>query len=95
MAELTQTELEDKIAGIDTAIAAGVTALSDATAAAAWVDYTMSNKSVSASQKLGQLQELRKMYQEMLNNFPKEITRNTTYDVGRDGADDSDLEGDQ
>jgi len=72
-----------------------VTALSDATAAAAWVDYTMGDKSVSASQKLGQLQELRKMYQEMLNDIPKEINRTASYDVGRNGADASDLEGDQ
>jgi hypothetical protein len=95
MAELTQTELEDKITTIDTAIAAGITALSDATAAAAWVDYTMGDKSVSASQKLAQLQELRKMYQEMLNAVPKEIHRTSSYDVDRDGTDNSDLEGDQ
>ena len=95
MAELTQTEIEDKIANIDTAIATAVTDLSSATASAAWVDYTMGDKSVSASQKLEQLQSLRAMYQKMLNDFPKEIVRNATYDVGRDGADDSDLEGDQ
>lgn len=95
MAELTQTELETKISDIDTAIAAGVAALSDPTAAAAWVDYSMGSKSVSASQKLKQLQDLRKMYQDLLNNMPKEIVRNTTYDVDRDGTDNSDLEGDQ
>ncbi|MBS3927796.1 MAG: hypothetical protein KGZ65_04310 [Sphingomonadales bacterium] len=95
MAELTQTELEDKISAIDTAIAAGVTALSSATESAAWVDYTMGDKSVSASQKLAQLQELRKMYQGMLDVYPKEITRNASYDVDRDGTDNSDLEGDQ
>ncbi len=94
MAELTQTELEDKITAIDAAIAAGIAALSDPTASAAWVDYTMGDKSVSASQKLEQLQSLRKLYQGMLNDFPKEIVRNTTYDVGRDGADSSDIEGD-
>jgi|GEM_PF-6576681 len=95
MAELTDTDLIAKIADIDTAIAAAVVALSSPTASAAYVDYTMGGKSVSASQKLAQLQELRKTYQELLNTYPKEIIRSADYDIGRDGADGSDLEGDQ
>lgn len=95
MAELTQTELESKIADIDTALAAIVTGISGASTAAGFVDYTIGNKSISASQRSKQLMEMREMYQTMLNSLPKETTDVATYDVRRDGADESDLEGDQ
>ena len=72
-----------------------MTDLGTATAAASWIDYAIGGKNVSASQRLKALQELRAMYQGLLDAFPKEIARVHAYDIDRDGTDESDLEGDQ
>lgn len=92
MAELTQTELETKIAAIDAAIDTIVTGLASNSTAAAFVDYSIGNKSVSASQRLAQLRELRKDYQGQLDAYPKEINRVHDHDVERHGEDSTELE---
>mgnify|MGYP001581601470 CR=1 FL=1 len=95
MAELTQTELEDKIATIDTKIATITAALANGTGATTYVDYTLGPLSVSGSQQLQQLRELRSMYQDLLGVVPKEVVDVVSHDIGVDGEDTSDLLGDE
>jgi len=49
---------------------------------------------IKGSQRLESLQKARAYYQDLMNSLPSESTDATTYDVGRDGRDDSDLLGD-
>lgn len=76
MAELTEAEIISKINDIDTQIAVITATLgSDGAEGAQNVDYRIGNKSVSGSQRLEQLMEARKMYQELLKTIPKVYIR--------------------
>jgi len=93
--ELTEQNLIDKIADIDASIAA-ITAELSSTSGAKHVDYSIGSKSVSASQKLAQLMEVRKTYQDLLSTHPKEIIKDAPYEVNADtGEDETDLVGDE
>ena len=98
MAELTQTELETKIADLDTAIAAATSAMAAGAGgqgAVVFLDHSIGEKSVSGSQHLAQLMEARKMYHELLQQMPKEIVRDQQYSIGLDGDDNSEYQGDE
>ena len=96
MAELAEADIIAKIAALDASIATITDAITGAgTTGAAYVDYTLGVKSVSASQKLKQLMEARTMYQGLLTTLPKEIVRSAHYDVGVDGEDKTELIGDE
>lgn len=95
MAELTQAEIETKITDIDSKIATIVDALGTGTDAAQFVDYKIGSKSVSGSQQLEGLREIRKVYQDLLDGFPNEITRDHPYEVSAEGDDETDLAGDE
>lgn len=92
MAELTSEELATKIAAIDAAIDTIVTGLASNTLAAGFVDYSIGNKSVSASQRLTQLRELRAEYQQLLDTYPSERASVVDHDVRRSGEDRTELE---
>lgn len=95
MAELTQTEIETKIADIDAKIATITGALAGGTAAAQYTSYSVGSLSASGNQQLEQLLEARKVYQELLDKFPKETADVMTYDIAIHGDDDSELQGDE
>lgn len=98
MAEPTQTELETKIADLDTAIIAATTAMASgagAQGAVPYLDHSIGEKSVSGSQHLAQLIETRKMYHDLLQQMPKEIVRDQQYSIGLDGDDNSEYQGDE
>lgn len=95
MAEITQAEIESKIADIDAKIATIVSALGGGTAAAQYVQYGIGSLSVSGNQQLEQLLKIREMYQKLLVEIPKELADVATYDVDIAGSDGSELQGDE
>lgn len=95
MAELTQTEIEAKITAIDAKIATITGALAGGTAAAQFTQYSIGSLSVAGDKQLQQLVDARKVYQDLLDNFPKETADVVTYDVELNGDDSSELLGDE
>lgn len=91
MAELTETDLVNKIADIDAQIATIVAAPGNYIRS-----YTMGNKSVDKTAMLTQLRELRKDYQERLDKMPKVYTKDHGYDVDqKTGEDKTEYIGDE
>ncbi len=88
MAELTQTELETKIAAIDTQIAT----ISGSPASIA--SYTIGQKRVDASQSLDGLLKIREVYQKLLDTFPAEGFQRLAIEFSEDGEDASEYLGD-
>jgi hypothetical protein len=89
MAELTQSELETKIAAID----AQITTLIASPATIA--DYRIGQKSVSKSQVMINLLEARKAYQEQLNAIPAEDFNRFAVEVSEIGEDLTEYLGDE
>ncbi len=95
MAELDATTIQGYLTTIDTQIAALTTSLgAGGLGSAAAVDYKIGNIEIKASQRMESLIKAREMYQALLNKLPSDNIDNTTYDIGRDGKDDSDIVGD-
>jgi len=93
---LTEQNLVDKIAAIDVAIAAIVTDLTAGGAgAASRTEYEIGQLRVKGAEQMAQLQDARKVYQDLLQTFPKEVTSDTPYEVDIDGEDQTELEGDE
>ena len=88
MAELTQAELETKIAAIDTLIATLYAS------PASMMDYSIGSKSVSASQKMSSLLKVREVYQKLLDTFPAEDFNRLAIQVDDDGTDQTENLGD-
>jgi len=88
MAELTQAELEIKIAAIDTQMDALVAAPDN------MVDYKAGQKSFDNSQKITALQNLREMYQKLLDSFPAEGFQRLAIDFSEEGEDATEYLGD-
>ncbi len=89
MAELTQIELEAKIATIDAQIA---TIYASPTGIA---NYSIGQKSVSASQSLDGLIKSREIYQKLLDTYPAEDFSRLAIDVDATGADQTEYLGDE
>ncbi len=88
MAELTQAELEAKIAAIDTQIATLVASPSSI------ASYTIGQKSVSKSQVMDGLLKTREVYQKLLDAFPAEGFQRLAIDVDKFGQDQTEYLGD-
>ena len=88
MAELTQAELETKIAAIDTQIA---TIYASPTGIAS---YTIGQKRVDASPILDGLLKVREVYQKLLDTFPAEGFQRLAIDFSEEGEDATEYLGD-
>lgn len=88
MAELTQAELETKIAAIDTQIATLYGTPAN------MASYTIGQKSVSASQIMDGLLKAREIYQKLLDTFPAEGFQRLAIDFSEDGKDATEYLGD-
>lgn len=97
MAEQTETTLLAKITVIDAEIDKIIAVLGTSGEGGVQnLDYSLGNKSVSGSQRLKQLMEVREMYQKMLNAIPKTYTENHDYDIKQGtGKDDTEYVGDE
>ena len=95
MAEITQAQIEDKITSIDAKIATITDALAGGTAAAQYTDYQIGQLRVNGKQQIESLLEARKVYQDLLERFPKEISDVVSYDVDVTGDDQSEFVGDE
>lgn len=84
------------IATIDAQIQAAVANLgSGGLGSAQMVDYKIGTMEIKGSQRLEALQKARAYYQTELEKWPATTADVTTYDVGVDGRDRSDLLGDE
>ncbi len=88
MAELTQAELETKIAAIDVQIATLYGTPSS------MASYTVGQKSVSASQSVDGLLKVREIYQNLLDSFPAEGFQRFAIDFSDKGEDTTEYLGD-
>ena len=88
MAELTQAELETKIAAIDTQLDTLVAAPDRA------MDFSIGPLSFSLSQKVRGLLKLREHYQGLLDTFPAEGFQRLAIDFSEEGEDASEYLGD-
>lgn len=95
MPELTQTELEAKLAAIDAKITTITDALAGGTGAAQYTEYALGQLKVSGQQQIDSLIKAREMYQGLLEKIPKEIHDVTSYDVDVTGTDSSEEIGDE
>lgn len=97
MAELTESDLISKISAIDTSIAAITTELaSGGSGGAANLDYSIGSKRIDGTGRLKQLQEARKVYQDLLEKIPKTIITDQPYKINPlTGEDGTDYQGDQ
>ena len=97
MAEITEDHIISKISVIDAEIDKIIAVLgSSGQGAVQFLDYKIGSKSVDGSTRLKQLQEARTMYQGLLRNIPKTITRDHGQSVEPlTGADHTQLVGDE
>lgn len=97
MSELTEAEIITKLTTIDAEIDKIVATLgTSGTGAVQFLNYSIGSKSVDGSERLAQLMEARKMYQELLGKVPKVYTRDHGYAVDPNtGEDHTEYVGDE
>ena len=83
---LTESQINTKLTAIDAAI--------DTLVTSPQVDYQIGAKSVSASQKIEQLINLRKMYEKLLTDIPSEEIKDMEDSISNFGEDNNEYIGD-